>query len=288
MSRRGHTEGVRKFRLQFIMRIRSKLIAVAVFVTVVLVLILGSGNPTAMRAAQSAFLGLLSPFLRSGSSLERKFNALREGLKSIDELEHENRMLRLSNRELSATNQTLRGMEAENARLRKALDYRAKAPFRLLSARIIGRDTSTWFNQIMIDRGSEDGIRRDMPVLTEDGLVGKTTTVSDHTSVVILISDENCKVAASVENSREQGIVRGERASSASTPLVSLFFLSKQAGLSPGQKVMTSGVGGVFPPGIQLGAVEEFKVRQLDGMAALIPSVDLATLQDVFVVMGDR
>jgi rod shape-determining protein MreC len=69
---------------------------------------------------------------------------------------------------------------------------------------------------------------------------------------------------------------------------VSLFFLSKQAGLSTGQKVMTSGVGGVFPPGIQLGAVQEFKVRQLDGMAALIPSVDLATLQDVFVVMGDR
>lgn len=270
------------------MRIRSKLIALAVFAVAVLVLILGTGNPAAVRGAQSAFLGLLSPFLRSGSSLERKFNALREGLKSIDELEHENRMLRLSNRELSATNQTLRGMEAENARLRKALDYRAKAPFKLLSARIIGRDTSTWFNQIIIDRGSEDGIRRDMPVLTEDGLVGKTTIVSEHSSVVILMSDENCKVAASVENSREQGIVRGERLSSGSTPMVSLFFLSKQAGLTPGQKVMTSGVGGVFPPGIQLGAVEDFKVRELDGIATLIPAVDLATLQDVFVVIGEK
>jgi rod shape-determining protein MreC len=271
-----------------ISRMRSKLIAVGVFLAALVVLLLGAGNPSSMRGAQSTLLGLLAPFLRSGSALERRFTALREGLKSLDDLENENRALRLSNSELSATNQTLRGLEAENGRLRNALGYRQKAAFQLLPAQIIGRSASTWFNQITIDRGSADGVRRDMPVLTEDGLVGKTTVVSEHATVVILVSDENCKVSATVENSRDQGIVRGERTSSGASPLVSLVFLPKQANLQPGQKVITSGVGGVFPAGIVVGAVQEFRVRELDGMASVIPAVDLATLQDVFVVTSER
>lgn len=269
------------------MRLRSKLLATFVFVVAFLALVLGAGSPTSVRSLQSSFLGFITPFLKSGSSLERKFTAFREGLKSLENLEEEGRALRVANRELSAANQTLRGMEAENNRLRKALGYRERAVFRLMPAQIIGRDISTWFNQIVIDRGSEDGLRRDMPVLTEEGLVGKTTSVSEHSSIVILISDENCRVAASVENSREQGIVRGDRASSGSSPVVSMFFLSKQAGLKGGQKVFTSGVGGVFPSGVLLGVVQDFRVRELDGAANIMPAVDLTTLQDVFVVVSD-
>jgi rod shape-determining protein MreC len=105
---------------------------------------------------------------------------------------------------------------------------------------------------------------------------------------VLLISDENCKVAATVEGTREQGIVRGERASHTGAPVISLNYLSKQANLKPGQKVYTSGIGGVFPPGVLVGAVKEFKVRELDAYATLIPAVDLTTIQDVFVVVGDN
>ncbi len=270
------------------MRIHSKLIAFGIFGLALILLILASGNPTSVRRAQESFLSMLAPFLRSGSSLERKFTAFREGLKTLEQLENECGTLRTVNRELSATNQVFRGLEAENNRLRNALGYRERAVFKLLPARIIGRDVSTWFNQVVIDRGSDDGLRRDMPVLTEDGLVGKTTAVSERSSVVVLMSDENCKVAASVENSREQGIVRGERISSGSIPVASLFFLSKQAGLKPGQRVLTSGVGGVFPSGVLLGVVQEFKVRELDGYATLVPAVDLTTLQDVFVVVSQQ
>lgn len=270
------------------MRIRSKLIAVAIFVVALGILILGAGNQAVVRQSQASFLSLVSPFLRSGSALERKFTAFREGLKTLEELENESRTLRTVNRELSATNQVFRGLEAENNRLRNALGYRERAVFKLMPARIIGRDISTWFNQIVIDRGTEDGLKRDMPVLTEDGLVGKTTVVSERSSIVVLLSDENCKVAANVENSREQGIVRGERSSSGSMPMASLFFLSKQAALKPGQRVLTSGVGGVFPSGVLLGAVQEFRVRELDGYATLVPAVDLTTLQDVFVVVSQQ
>jgi rod shape-determining protein MreC len=125
-------------------------------------------------------------------------------------------------------------------------------------------------------------------VVTDEGLVGKTTTVSTNISVVLLISDENCRVAASVEGTREQGIVTGERVAGTLTPLLNLNFLSKQANLQPGQKAYTSGVGGVFPAGLLIGAVKNFRVRELDGQAQLNPAVDLAKLEDVFVVTGRK
>jgi rod shape-determining protein MreC len=127
-----------------------------------------------------------------------------------------------------------------------------------------------------------------MPVLTEDGLVGKTTTVSKNVSTVLLIADETCKVAATVEGTREQGISRGERTSTTAAPELSLTFLSKTADLKPGQKVYSSGVGGVYPSGVAIGTVKDFKVRELDGKATLIPAVDLTTLQDVFIVVGKK
>ncbi len=72
------------------------------------------------------------------------------------------------------------------------------------------------------------------------------------------------------------------------TPLLDLNFLTKQANLQPGQKVYTSGVGGVFPSGLFLGTVKSFKVRELDGQAKLAPAVDLSHLEDVFVVTGRK
>jgi rod shape-determining protein MreC len=270
------------------MKFRIKVLTYGGIGVAIVAMLLALGNPLAVRWAQESLLSLMTPFLRSGSALERKFTAFREGLKTLEQLENECRSLRTINRELSATNQVFRGLEAENNRLRNALGYRERAVFRLMPARIVGRDVSTWFNQVVIDRGSEDGLRRDMPVLTEDGLVGKTTVVSERSAVVVLMSDENCKVAAGVESSREQGIVRGERASSGTIPSASLFFLSKQAGLKPGQRVLTSGVGGVFPAGILVGVVQEFRVRELDGYATLVPAVDLTTLQDVFVVISQQ
>ncbi len=152
----------------------------------------------------------------------------------------------------------------------------------------VARDSSTWWRTVTINRGKRDGIEIDMAVVTAEGLVGKITTVSDSISVVLLVSDENCRVAASMEGSREQGIVSGERVTTGLSPLLDLNFLSKQADLKPGQKVYTSGVGGVFPSGLLIGAVKSFRVRELDGQAQLTPAVDLSHLEDVFVVTGRR
>ena len=231
---------------------------------------------------------MISPFLSTGSSLEKQISSMRTGLKSLEELEKDNAQLRVDNRALNATNQALRDVEREVNRLRLALAYRERSVFKLVPAEIITRDASTWWRTVTINRGKQDGIETDMSVVTDQGLVGKTTTVSESISIVLLVSDENCRVAANVEGTREQGIVSGERVAGALTPLLNLNFLSKQANLQPGQKVYTSGVGGVFPSGLLVGMVKEYKVRDLDGQARVAPAVDLAKLEDVFVVTGRK
>jgi rod shape-determining protein MreC len=245
-------------------------------------------NSDSTRKFQANVYQLIAPFLTSGSGIQKQITSVRTGLKSLEELERDNTSLRVENRQLKATNQALRDVEHEVNRLRHALNYRERSIFKLVPAEIVARDSSTWWRTVSINRGKEDKVEGDMPVVTDEGLVGKTTTVGNSISVVLLVSDENCKVAANVEGTREQGIVSGERVTGGLTPLLNLNFLSKQANLKPGQKVYTSGVGGVFPSGIPIGAVKTFHMRELDGQAQLNPVVDLSHLEDVFVVTGRK
>ena len=83
-------------------------------------------------------------------------------------------------------------------------------------------------------------------------------------------------------------MVWGERTSSGAMPEIGLNYLSKQANLQPGQKVFSSGAGGVFPPGVFIGVIKEFKVRELNGYATIVPAVDFTTLQDLFVVVSEK
>lgn len=243
-----------------------------------------------MQAMQAVFMGLVSPFVKTSSAVGEQIGNVGQSLKTLDELEADNRKLTLENRELRASNQLLRDMEQENQRLRAALDYRERSVFRLLPARVVSRDASTWWSTVRINRGFEDGVESDMPVLTETGLVGKTTTVSKNEAIVVLISDETCRVAGRVEGTQEQGIVSGMRVSDKeSLGSIQMTFLSKTANLQPGQKVYSAGVsGGVFPSGILLGTVRSFRARPLDGQSILAPVVDLSALEDVFVLVGAK
>lgn len=265
---------------------RTGIVALVIFAAALLALL--SIGPQATRTIQASFFQAISPFLKTGSGLERQITSVRSGLKSLEALEKDNAALQVENRSLKATNEALRDVEHEVNRLRHALAYRERSLFRLVPAEIVSRDSSTWWRTVTINRGQEDGLAPEMPVLTDEGLVGRTTTVSANIAVVLLISDENCRVAASVEGTREQGIVTGERVAGSLAPMLDLAYLSKQAELKPGQKVYTSGVGGVFPSGLFVGTVKKFEVRALDAQAKIAPAVDLARLEDVFVVIGRK
>ena len=101
-------------------------------------------SPSSMQALQSVFYSMLSPFLKTGTAVQANIGSVGERLKNLDELEVENKKLLAENRELRVANGMLRQIEAENNKLRLSLDYRQRSSFRLLAARIVARDSSTW------------------------------------------------------------------------------------------------------------------------------------------------
>ncbi len=235
---------------------------------------------------QLGFLGFLSPLSHSGNAVKNSIGSLGKDLMTLDQLQSEYDRLLSENKKLRAENNGLRDLQQDNDHLRSVLGYRERSSFRLIPAVVMSHDAEAWWNTIKINRGSKDGIAADMPVITDRGLVGKTTAVSEDMSEVVLVTDESCKVAANVEGTKEQGISAGARAPEGELQLA---FLSKLADLQPGQKVYTAGVnGGIFPSGIALGTVKSFHARELDGEAILEPAADLGNLDDVFVVTGAK
>jgi rod shape-determining protein MreC len=256
----------------------------AVFVVLVAVLLLLPGG--CKQQIQASLLQFVSPILKTGSSVQQGLGGVSGGLKKLDELEKENRQLREENEQLRTANNLLKTLETEVNRLNKALGFRERSPFRLIPARVIARDSATWWSICSIDRGSEDGLAPDMAVVTESGLVGKVATVAKNISSVVLASDESLKVSVSIEGTNEQGIISGTRASSNFAPDLRIRFLTKTAEIKPGMQVTTSGTGGVFPSGVIVGTVKQFTVKELEGVASVEPAVDLTKVQDVFVISG--
>lgn len=281
------------------MRRRSNIIAVSVFLLATLAVFLIS--PKNRQRLQSGFLSLISPFLKKGSELDQSWKTYGQGVKKLGELEAENTRLKTEAAQLRAENQALRGVEEENLRLQRALGYQTQSQFTLTPARVIGSPGANWWNAVLVDKGAADGITEGACVLTAEGLVGRVIHTADHVSTILLVTDEKCKVAARVGNSKEdalkqsrQGIVtaqprgdvRGDRVTNAAHPQMIMSFIGRYESLPKGQEIFTSGAGQVYPPGILIGRVLDARSRELDKEAIIEPAVDLANLTDVFIIAG--
>jgi rod shape-determining protein MreC len=173
-----------------------------------------------------------------------------------------------------------------DARVREQLGRLKATPWKLKPANVLSRDPANWWRTISIDLGTRDGIRADLPVLTSEGLVGKISSVSFERSQVILLGDPNCRVSAIVENEkRDQGIV-GVAGRPFDGSLVQLEYLARSATIKPGQRVVSSGEGGVFPKGIPLGTIADTLPAE-SGMFLLAQvklSANFSALEEVWVL----
>ena len=171
----------------------------------------------------------------------------------------------------------------ENARLHQLIGWEQTKQWKLKLGKIVLRDPANWWRTVQIDLGSRDGVRENLPVLTIDGLVGRVSSVALTRSTVVLIGDVNCKVAAQVVETGDTGVIGAT--DPLDNSLVALGFL-KNAKLSAGQSVKTSGLGGIFPSGIPIGKVADS--RQVDfGLsieARVKLSANLSSLDEVWVL----
>lgn len=195
----------------------------------------------------------------------------------------ENVRLRREVAALSMLRGDVERLETENARLRRALDYVAHAPEKWLAAGILSRGggAAGVRNVLRANKGSLAGVRKGAVAAVPEGLVGRVTSVTPHTSEITLLTDPSVKVACEVEGeSRAFGIVAG-----CGDEVLAIRHLRGGAGLRPRSRVLTSGRGGVFPPGLEVGTLLDVRqdARGFAGEGEVLPHVDFSTLEDVFI-----
>lgn len=175
--------------------------------------------------------------------------------------------------------------ELENRRLSGILNYRQVVLKRydFITASVIGRDPGNWFGTVTLNRGSSDGVRENMTVLTPDGLAGRVIALTDNTSEVLLITDPRSGVGALTQEGRFPGIVEGVAANSS---LARMVHIPNGAPVEDGQVIVTSGVGSFFPKGIPIGTVAGIK-KESSGLfknADIETFAQLSKLEEVLLV----
>ncbi|MDH3392690.1 MAG: rod shape-determining protein MreC, partial [Desulfobulbaceae bacterium] len=183
-----------------------------------------------------------------------------------------------------AINNEYREAVATNVRLTKLLGLKKSLPPPTLTARIIGKDPSLWFKTVIIDRGSSDGVKQGMPVVTVEGIVGQIMSASPHYAKVLLASDPNSAIDVLVQNTRAQGIIKGNGTD------YQLHYVLRNWKITQGDAIVTSGLGGVFPKGLQVGTVTKV-TESRRGMFQQIdikPSVDFLQLEHLIIIMKEN
>ena len=196
--------------------------------------------------------------------------------------------------ELKLTNQILRAelnqtakLRNENEQLRRNLQMRPHPEWNPRLTRIVGRDPANWWRSIIIDLGSKDGVKADMPVIAADGLVGRVQEVYDHRSRVALLGDPACRISVTVEATGESGILSASGKTVFDPTLLDVLHLPASNEARPGDPLYTSGFSKIFPRGIPVGKLLaiESAPGALTTSARVKLAVNSSKLNEVWVLM---
>lgn len=237
------------------------------------------GSPTRLIRVWS--VSAVSPFERSGSwgigrvrDVWRHYFALSDTARQNEELRRENGQLKLEVMQLQ-------GKSAEADRLAALLNFKqqqAKVP--MVVARVIGSSADNNSQVIYVDQGQREGLRRNMGVITPEGVVGKVIETFRDTSQVLLITDRDSGVGAMIANSRTQSPVRGM-----GEPLLNMIYVPGDDEVSLGQRVVTSGMDRIFPKDLPVGVIASVKPGAPFKQVRVRPSANIEKLEEVIVLL---
>jgi rod shape-determining protein MreC len=174
---------------------------------------------------------------------------------------------------------------ATNIRLAKLLDLKETLPPPVLTARIVGKDPSLWFKTVIVDRGSADGVKKGMPAVTVEGIVGQVLDTSPQFAKILLATDPNSAIDVLIQPSRVQGIIKGRNDEG-----FELHYVLKNCDVQKGDQIITSGLGGIFPKGLPVGTVSQ-AIRNRGGMFQKIeiaPAVNFNELEHLLIIMKEN
>ena len=251
----------------------------------VVLLVLASMIGDRFGAAHQITVDVLSPLQKVVSKVADEMGDFTEDYIGLWSVRAENKRLRTLVEKYMTELGEYREAYRTYLHLQTLLEFKEKQEFRLLAARVVGKDPAYWFQTILLDRGKADDVLEGMVVLAPEGVVGQVIHVSEHYAKVLLANAPSSAIDAMVQKNRVRGILKG-----AGEKGFVLNYVLKNTDVAVGDHVVTAGIGGVFSSGIPLGVVSAVREKER-GMFQEIevrPAVDFQRLEHVFIDPTDR
>ena len=263
-------------------RHKSLVLLTGVIVLQILLLAVQIKRDSQGRLIRVWTVGAVTPFERAGATgiggirgAWHHYFALQNASRENERLHHENDTLKLQINQLQSK-------AAEADRLAVLLNFRhAHQDVPMLGARVIGTSADTASQTIYLDRGERDGIRRNMGVITPDGVVGKVVESYRDTSQVLLLTDKDSGVGAMLVDSRIQSPVGGD-----GEPLLAMKYVPNDDNVNLGDHVVTSGMDRIFPRDLPVGTVSQIKAGNPFKQIRIRPAANLERLEEVIVLLS--
>jgi len=264
---------------------RQIIIACLLVIVSLVILSYSITHPTSVGFFRKLVLETAAPLANMISAPFRGLNEAWKRYIFLVGMEDENRRLKKENASLTQETVYYREGYLEGIRLQKLLTLKEKVNYPTIAARVIGRDQTSIIKTILIDKGTSHGLKVDLPVIADQGVVGKIVESSPHVSKILLLIDENSNIDALVQETRIQGILHG-----AASMGCSLKYVPKPETVTVGNTVVSSGLSGIFPKGLLLGTVTNIDKTDsgLFQKIDVTPFVDFARLEEVMVIMFDK
>lgn len=236
-------------------RLLAKKFALVLLFLSAFVLMLVNKTDTAIIEKTSSFAtDVVSPVIDLLVIPARAVADVYDYLKELKQIHQENKELRQENRKLLQAKDRAQALEIENRILSRLLNYVTPPEAKFITARVIAEEGDAFSHSLIAYTGEAKGVRKGQVVLSNRGVVGRIEQVGKLYSKIILITDINSKIPVMVERTRVRGILTGDN-----TPTPKMVFIPLEAELTVGDRIVTSGVAGVFPAGLPIGKISSIE-----------------------------
>jgi rod shape-determining protein MreC len=233
-------------------------------------MVVGKADVVLVERVRVAMIDATAPILDFLSRPAAKVADAIEDARQLWDLRQEATRLRQENERLLRWQQSARQLEAENTRLRDLLNVVPEPGVRFVTARIIADTGGAFVRSLLVNAGTRDGVRKGQIAMTAQGMVGRVAEIGERQARVLLITDLNSRIPVMIESSRERAMLAGDNAERPR-----LQYLGTNVRVEVGDRIVTSGHGGAFPPGLPIGVV----AAASDWEVRVQPYVDMSRLE---------
>lgn len=253
-------------------------------IILILLIFLSNVKTEKLSFLESTVSTIVTPIQRVFTDLKNKIQGNSAYFTDIENLQNENEELKERNSKLETELRELESIKADNATLQEYMNLTKKyADYNTIPAYVINKDVSNYSSDLIINVGTEDGVKENMTVIADKGLVGHVISVTNNTAKVQVIVDGASTVSCNISTTEENIICKGTLENN---QILRASYIPTGAELIQGDNVYTSGIGGIYRKGILIGTIKDIITTSniTDRYAIIEPAVDFSTIDSVLVI----